>query len=167
MEAWVSKSFKVLGVRARANASSTSVVLGRGFIGLVLLALALAACGGGGNSLPVTPAAAAGLLAKTGAAATSPAYLAGPDTRNECSVGAAEADGQLGAGNYVYVCIFGTNAELVAYVKDGSLYAAASSLIEVGQTALVEVDNTGNSIDPPPASLTNEIATRVGGSVYS
>jgi hypothetical protein len=51
MEARVSKSFKVLGVRARANASSTSVVLGgRGFIALTLLALVLAACGGGSST---------------------------------------------------------------------------------------------------------------------
>ncbi len=49
MRVRVRKSFKAaLGIRARPNAKSTSVVLGgQGYIALVLLALLLTACGGG------------------------------------------------------------------------------------------------------------------------
>ena len=130
-----------------------------------LLVLVLSACGSSSSTDTPTAATAAALLAKTGAKATSTAYMAGPDTKNECAVGAAEADGILGAGNYVYVCIFPSNADMLSYIKDGTLYAAGAALIQVGQSTLVEVD--GLSIDPPPASLTKTIADRVGGSVYS
>ena len=64
MRLWVRKVFTVaLGVRGRANAEGTSVVLGgKVCLALVLLALALTACGGGrpaAISSPATSSAAA------------------------------------------------------------------------------------------------------------
>jgi hypothetical protein len=63
MRVWVRTSFTVgLGARARANATGTVVLGGRGYTALVLLALALTACSGGGQpaATPATTAALAG-----------------------------------------------------------------------------------------------------------
>ncbi len=128
---------------------------------LLVLVFALTACGG-----PSTPTAtASGLLSKTGATSSGPAYMAISGSSSNCATGAADADGSLG-NEYVDVCVFPSNDQLVSYINSGG-YAAGAALIQVGQTALIEVDPQGYNSDSPPASLVQSIASKVGGSVYN
>jgi hypothetical protein len=90
------ESFKVaLGVRVRANARGTSMVLGdKGFIAPVLLALALSACGGGRPSpsptgtsptpapIPTSTAWACVTSSPTGTCPRSGAYATGSTNSN-------------------------------------------------------------------------------------
>lgn len=130
----------------------------------VLTVLVMAGCGGNSAS-PATQAST--LLAKTGASSSGPAYMVGLDSSSaECSTGAAEADGQLGNGDPVYACVFPSAQDLAGYVASGQ-YAAASGLIQVGSDGLVLVVNSGLTTDPPPTALVDDIASKVGGTIYS
>jgi len=125
------------------------------------LVLALAACGG--SSSPTASATA--LLAKTGANPSGPAYMALSGPSSNCTTGAADADGTLG-NEYVTVCVFGDNNQMIDYITDGG-YAAGAALIQVGQTDLIEVSPEGYGGGSPPASLVQSITGKVGGSVYT
>jgi len=128
---------------------------------IALIVLLLAACG----SSPSTPTAqASALLSQAGATPSGPAYMAISGSSSNCATGAADADGSIG-NEYVDVCVFPSNDQLVSYINSGD-YAAGAALIQVGQTALIEVDPEG-SYNPPPASLVQSIASKVGGSVYN
>lgn len=86
-----------------------------------------------------------------------------------CGTGAAEADGTLSPPGddeqYVDVCVFPSNADLVSGINAG-LYAAGSAIIQVGQLTLIFVDDAA-SYNGPPASLVQSIASKTGGSIYN
>ena len=134
------------------------------YITLVALVLVFALAGCGGSSSPAAQASA--LLAKTRASPSGAAYMVGTDSSvAECSTGAAEADGTLGA-DYINACVFPSSSDLAAYVAGGQ-YAASAALIQVGSDQLVLVIPIANTIDPPPAAVVQNIAGKVGGTVYS
>lgn len=127
-----------------------------------LSALLLAGCGSGGS--PADQASA--LLAKTGAAKDGPAYMvAVGSNKAECSTGAAEADGTLG-DFYVNACTFPSASDVAGYIAEGQ-YAASAAIIQVGSQELVLVIPIANTIDPPPSAFVNDVAGKVGGTVYS
>ena len=139
--------------RSSATCRGSSLILevrrdqpaGRGRVLLIPLGLLLAA---GCSSAPAqTPTqTAASLLTQAGAKASDSAYMVGFDTSNsECPTGAGEADGMIAAdgGQYANVCVFPSNADLVAYVSAGNQYGAGAALIQVGSGSLVIVEPVG------------------------
>jgi hypothetical protein len=98
MEARVSQSSRLAaGVRERANAKSTSVVLGvKGYIALIVLVLVLAACGGTAHSpsTSASPSHNTSAPPSPGAAAASSRSAAAPSPRSTAAASSSALSAQ-------------------------------------------------------------------------
>jgi hypothetical protein len=129
-----------------------------------LILLGLAACGG--SSSPT--GTAAGILGKTGATASSPAYMVTSGSQGNgpvCDAGSAEADGGIGT-EAVTVCVFPSNTQL----KNDAARAVQGgdgATIQVGQLILIYAKDDGWNGFELSTSGVDQLVSRTGGTLLS